>query len=344
MAGTKSSTKSVRRRKRTDAHDALFYGMFSIPKHAASALRDVLPKSVVERIRWDKLRKRSDTFVDPKLTKRYSDVLFEVEIDHETALIYVLYEHKSKSEMWTLLQLLEYMVRIWQEHVRSLGGKRSKLLPIILPVVLHHGKTGWTAPRRFTEYFGKVQRALRPYLVDFGIFLDDVSIVAPDKLVTRPLTPEVKLILLALALGRTPDRFFAELEKHPHLVQEVHQGVEETVVFSMLIVYLEAAGQIPQEVTVKALRSTLKMNIAERILNAERYLKERAEDRVRREGKREGKLEASQNLVSKLLVQRFGSLPAEAMHRMQTASQTELEEMALRVLSATTLDDVLVKT
>ena len=278
MAKTKSGTSQVRPSRQDSPHDALFYGAFSMPKHAASALKTILTKALCRRIRWDKLRKTPDTFVNPKLTKRYSDVLYEVEIDDEDAFIYILYEHKSTSERWTLLQLLDYMVRIWQDYLRKRDedSRGSCRLPVILPVVLHHGETGWTAPRRFNEYFGRTSSSVRKHVVNFEVLLDDVGADPPDKLVKRELTPELKLILLALLLGRTPARFFAELEKRPELLADVRRGPEEGVVFSMVIVYLERAGRMPQEDVIMALQDVLKLDPAEQIIFAREYLAARA--------------------------------------------------------------------
>jgi len=57
----------------------------------------------------------------------------------------VLFEHKSGPEGLTAFQLLRYMVRIWEDFVKGHPG--AKLLPAIVPVVVHHGEGGWTAAR-----------------------------------------------------------------------------------------------------------------------------------------------------------------------------------------------------
>ena len=119
MARTKTKANKVRQSEQVSSHDGLFHRTFSVPRHAASQLRNLLPPALVAKIKWDTLRKRSDKFVDAQLTNRFSDVLFEVEINGQDALIYVLFEHKSAPEKWTLLQLLEYMVRIWRAYLRD---------------------------------------------------------------------------------------------------------------------------------------------------------------------------------------------------------------------------------
>ena len=48
-------------------------------------------------------------------------------------------------------RLLQYMMRIW-EDLRRREPERSQL-PAILPVVLHHSSTGWTAATELLDLF-----------------------------------------------------------------------------------------------------------------------------------------------------------------------------------------------
>jgi len=274
------------------------------------------------------------------LTKRYSDVLFEVQIDDEAAFIYVLYEHKSKPEKWTLLQVLDNMVRAWRTFLRERGKTPTDRLPVILPVILHHGNGGWTAARRFSEYFGKVQKALLPYLVDFGILLDDVGKVHPDELLRRPLTAEAKLVLLCLLLGRTPQRFFVELPKWHATLREVWCRHDENELgFSVMIVYMNKVGHVPEEETVMALQQTLKLSPADQVYFADKVLRERA----MRKGEIKGKIEGKQELILTQLAERFGPLPARVRATVKKATSAELERMGLRILRAATVEEVLGK-
>jgi hypothetical protein len=54
-----------------------------------------------------------------------------------------------------------------------------------------------------------------------------------------------------------------------------------------------------------------------------------------------GKLEGERNLLLRQLGQRYGVLPASVTKRISSASGKALEAMSLRVLTASTLDDVL---
>jgi len=344
MARTKHSAQGARRLKRRSPHDALFQVTFSAPQHAASELKTLLSSEIASRIKWDKLRKIPNTFVDAKLTHRFTDILFEVEIDEQRALIYVLFEHKSQPDRWTLLQILEYEVRIWRDYLQN--NPRIRQLPLILPVVVHHGPSGWTAAREFMDYFRHVPDDLQQHVPNFSILLDDVGKVSPAKLLARPLTPEAKLVLLCLLLGQTPELFLQELREHPAALKGTWNAVcatENPIVIRAIIVYMEDVGGVPEQETVKVMQDILKLSPAERILFADKVIAYRAERRGEERGRLEGKIEGKIETLSRLLEQRFGSLQATSRERLQEASAEELDAMTLRVLTATTLDDVLGK-
>ena len=105
-------------------HDALLKSVFSIPVHAQSLLRDQLPEKIVKLLADKPPKIVGDSFVNENLRQSQADLLMEVEMaSDEPGLVYVLVEHKSYSDGEAALQMLSYMVRIWQRHVN--GGKRK---------------------------------------------------------------------------------------------------------------------------------------------------------------------------------------------------------------------------
>jgi hypothetical protein len=67
----------------------------------------------------------------------------------------------------------------------------------------------------------------------------------------------------------------------------------------------------------------------------------RGEARGKLEGKIEGKLEGKREALLLLLRQRFADLPAAAVSRINKASATDLDTWFNRVLSASSIEDVL---
>ena len=60
----------------------------------------------------------------------------------------------------------------------------------------------------------------------------------------------------------------------------------------------------------------------------------------REEGRKEGRLEGEAVLLRRLLLRRFGAVPAWAEARLDAATTEQLEAWGDRVLDTTTLDEV----
>jgi predicted transposase/invertase (TIGR01784 family) len=130
-------------------HEATFRRTFGQSEHAAPLLRAVVPPALATAIDWSTLSLEPGSFVDPELRQRHSDLLFSVRRRGRRVLLYVLVEHKSSSERDTVLQLWRNLGAIWQTIWRQ--RPRPRHLPPIVPLVVHHGKRRWTAPRDLVE-------------------------------------------------------------------------------------------------------------------------------------------------------------------------------------------------
>ena len=120
-------------------HDKFFKEAFSRPEVARDFLTQQLPSAVLAQIDLDTLELQKDTFVDSELAEHFSDMLYRVQTRAETAVyIYLLLEHKSYPDPFIALQLLRYLVRIWEQDLRE----KRKQLRLVLPLVVYHGKSG----------------------------------------------------------------------------------------------------------------------------------------------------------------------------------------------------------
>jgi hypothetical protein len=334
------------------AHDALFYKTFSNPEHAAAELKHILDPTLVARIDWDTLRPLSIKFVDAKLKGKYADVLYSVRLGGRETLIHFLLEHKSESDTWTLLQLLEYKARIWRNYIEDPVNKWKTRLPVIIAVVLHHSARGWTGAVRFRQLFDVADEdvgLLAPYMLDFGIMMDDISKMSGEALAQRPITPEGRLVLFALRFGRTPAKFMTELPKIVPVLLTVRSRPHGALVIAGFIVYLKTVGKVREEEVRMALQEAVGNSIAEEILfGAERRYEKGVHDAELRgertgelRGELQGELKGQRKVLKRQFGQRFGVLPPEVIARIDTASAEALDAMDLRVLTAATLEEAL---
>jgi predicted transposase YdaD len=100
-----------------NSHDKLFKSALADPADAVMELRAVLPPALASQLDFSTLTPLPGTFVDEAMRGSQADLLFSVRRANDELLLYVLMEHKSEVDRWTLLQLLRYMVRIWEQYV-----------------------------------------------------------------------------------------------------------------------------------------------------------------------------------------------------------------------------------
>jgi predicted transposase/invertase (TIGR01784 family) len=317
----------------TAPHDALFKATFSQVERAAEELRHVLPPELLARVDLASLSLESGSFVDEALRERHTDLLFSLRLDGRDARIYLLFEHQSGPDPWMPLRLLRYMLRIWESCVA--GG--ATLLPVVIPVVLHHGSAGWRAPTRFEALFDLPPEAaeLTPH---FRFLLDDLGIQSEAALFGRAASACTRLVLTALQQARS-DRDLAELLRSwRKLIHELLRAPDGRRALELVFRYLfevrgaaefDAAGATIHEIDTGTESEETMQTIAQ-------MLESRGMERGRQEGRQEGRRE----FFLGLLERDFGELPAHARERVMASDDAELARWSGRLREATSLDDI----
>ena len=166
-------------------HDALFRALVASPARAGALLRGYLPEPVAGLLDPDTPPEAMEgSFVDEDAASTQCDALFRVRLrtGHD-ARIYVLLEHKSHVDAGTPLQILKYMVGIWQREIAD--GTAKEGLPPIIPLVFYHGRGRWTVPRSVAETIAAPE-GLVPFLKDFAYILHDLGEIEPLRLSQAP--------------------------------------------------------------------------------------------------------------------------------------------------------------
>lgn len=100
----------------------------------------------------------------------------------------------------------------------------AKVLPIIVPVVVHHSETGWSAAVALEELFD-VDRSTRDELgaalPRLTFLLDDLAAETDEALHARAMTAFARLTLWALRDARKPGEFERKLPRWGDLMREM---------------------------------------------------------------------------------------------------------------------------
>ena len=242
------------------------------------------------------LKPMKGTFVPSELRESLTDLLFEAVLPRvlkgtPRLFVYLLFEHKSAPDASTVLQLLGYLTKIWEPY----RIRRAARLPHILPIIVYQGRTRWSVPQSFDEYFSQtsalgVDPQFRPLLLDLGRIREEL--LARQSAVTRSA-----LAAMRFAANHTLPRL------HAALIAEVVESSSPAVTdyFRGLVTYLleistpEVEGAILKAVGTPAAREVI-VTIADKLRN-EGTLADRREVLIRLIEKKFGLTEEERSLI-----------------------------------------------
>jgi hypothetical protein len=239
----------------------------------------------------------------------------------------VLFEHQSTVEPLMLFRLLAYMVRIWETHLRS--EPEATRLPAIIPVVLHHSRSGWTAKVAFEELLdvdATVLAEIAPYVPSFRCVLDDIGEESEETLRSRAMSALGRLVLWCLKYSRSPEQLVAQFGRWGELMRQVAQAPNGTAALGRIFRYMWAVNE---RLGIEELRQLAAREVGKDV----EEVMVTTVDRLLAEGRSKGQRE----MLLKLLNQRFGTLPEDAVARVNAAGPAELEAWFDRGLTASTL-------
>ncbi len=153
-----------------NSHDKFFKNLFSRKKEVKEFIIKTLPKELVKNINLKTLKLDNSEYVDEQLKSSYSDVVYNCLYGENTKIkISILFEHKSYPEKYPHLQLLRYMLNLWQTQIKQ----KQDLTPVI-PIIFYHGQQKWNK-KTFEDYFYNIDNELRRFIPEFDYQLIDPS-------------------------------------------------------------------------------------------------------------------------------------------------------------------------
>jgi hypothetical protein len=210
-------------------------------------------------------------------------------------------------------RLLRYMVRVWERWLRD--HPEAKTLPIVLPVLLHHGEGRWKTTPEFASMLDadpELLEAVRPYQPMFQFVLDDLAALSLEALAARALHALGRLVQLAFWSSRSMDRLESAAPLMGAIAGTLVRDARTRALLTQLYAYLWRAA--PPEVAADDIRSIL-LRVAgpqgaEDVVNAAEQLIE--------QGRAEGRAEGVRAAIATALSAR--SLPLSELGRARLAA------------------------
>ena len=272
-------------------HNNFFHFALSQLPNARSLIETQLDAPALAVSDLENLKLEDGSFVDADLREKFSDLLFSAPLAKnrdangaEETLIYFLFEHKSQSDALTAFQLLSYLIRIWEKRLRE----GLELCPIV-PLVVYHGESGWSAARSMQELV-MGPKELAEYQVDFRFQLMDLNALKDHEIGGNPILKST-LRLLKYSRSRHLIEILGEILRLIVQLLPGHQGEEWVKVIGVYVM------SVNKNISESEYKQTLKSvfptqfepgSLADRLLTQGR---EEGREVGLEEGREEGRVE-----------------------------------------------------
>jgi predicted transposase/invertase (TIGR01784 family) len=330
----KRPTENFNMSELRNPHDRFFRETFSRPEVARDFITEYLPSEVVDVLNLESFELDKDSFVDEELREHFSDLLYRVrQLNGDEANVYLLLEHKSSPETLVALQLLRYMVRIW-ERARQ---ENTKKLPPIIPIVVYHGREKWQVSENFTGLFEGTE-ALRPYWPNFRYELQDLNQVDEENIRGNLLLRATLLTLMRSFDPTLPDRL-TDIFQYVARLSDRNMAIE---FLQVVVIYVSVvAKDITTEQVSNAIDAAFKDD-GGAIMGG--FVEELIEQ-GKQEGLQEGQQQGLRNAILDLLLLRFDAASASISDRIGKITNLEtlrqLNRQAATVETLTAFEEYL---
>jgi len=232
-------------------HDRLFKLLLSDPQNLKDFIRLFLPKSLVKHLDLNSLKPiPPEKMVLSKRKRKILDFVVEVKLKSQKnpIHIYLLFEHKSKPDKYTFVQIIHYIAALWEENVR----KGEKLIPVVA-IIFYHGRGKWDFPFRFGEYFD-VPEEIKKYLIDFEYILFNTEEVGDEELLRKIELANILVLGIYLLKNAWRGKEFIKegLKAFAEAVKEFEERHE--VYFQEFLMYIIEVGRVKEEEVEEMIR------------------------------------------------------------------------------------------
>ncbi len=224
-------------------HNNFFINYFSNTDNLKELIKFLLPEELRKKLDFNSLDIIKDSFVNTDLKEYYSDLIANCKLNGKDIYVYILFEHKSSPEKYIELQLLKYMLSLWEKDIE--GG--LELRPII-PIVFYHGQSEWKV-FSIEGYVSRVDDKLIDYVPKFRYILGDIGRIEDEKVIDSVI--ESKAVQSAILLMK--HIFDGEVDLEGALreifynVKELFKTKEGVEIIKTFLIYLFNSTEVKPE-------------------------------------------------------------------------------------------------
>ncbi|MCM1387561.1 MAG: Rpn family recombination-promoting nuclease/putative transposase [Bacillus sp. (in: Bacteria)] len=182
-------------------HDSGSKIIFGNAELCSQFLRNYMDMPILKNVKAEDIEDVSERYLPMFTEERNSDTVKRVKISEKDTLFFIsLIEHKTKVDYNISMQLLRYMVYIWEDYEKEAEKNHKGITktkdfkyPPIVPIVYYEGTQRWSAARNFKDriFF---DRAFEPFTPKFFYKLVQLNEYSVRELVEK--NDELSLVML----------------------------------------------------------------------------------------------------------------------------------------------------
>ncbi|NLK53055.1 MAG: Rpn family recombination-promoting nuclease/putative transposase [Syntrophomonadaceae bacterium] len=321
-------------------HDKFFKKTFGDVAVAKDFLNNYLPQKIMGIIDIETLEPQKDSYIDEELKEGFSDLLFRANINNREGYLYLLFEHKSYPSRDVAFQLLKYTVRVWDTRIGETGQ-----LPIIIPLVVYHGKEGWNIKPTLGEMilgYDELPQDIRALVPNYQYLLFDLSRFTDEEIKGAVITRITVMIMRDIQRKGISAIWEIVLEAVA-LLQELEDKETGLEYFEILMRYVFSARpdftKDDLYELVKKIETTYPEG-SEKVMTLAQAFREEGMERGIEVGLEKGETKALARTVIKFLVRRFDFVPEDLKQGISKLDAPTLDVILDRVLDFENLDEV----
>lgn len=272
-------------------------------------LRDYADMEILRNIRPEDIEDVSERYVPLYSTERDSDTVKKVNIARyvhtegggnlpELPLYIVsLVEHKTKVEYNVAMQVLRYVIHIWEDYEKEMEKKYPHIsarkdfrYPPILPIVYYEGRGKWTAPVDLAdrilckELMGDYLPHFKYQLVGLHEYTNEELLARGDEISLAMLINKIRCVEDMEAFICLPDeKVEGILKDTPEYLLDIMESLLRALLYSMNLEEEET------ETAVSKIKEKKMGRLFEDVTFDFQAEKKKAREEARREGLEEGR-------------------------------------------------------
>jgi len=273
--------------------------IFGDPILCAQFLDGYVDVPMLKNVRPEDIEDVSNRYVHMFTEERNSDVVKRIQVKDEKGqempfYLISLIEHKNQIDYNVTMQILRYMVYIWEEYEKEMEKKQAGIsktkgfrYPPVLPIIFYDGIRNWTAATQLSERI-ILSDTLLKYIPDFDCILVQLKDYSNAELMKRK--NELSIVMLIEKMQSAEDFKILEEEVDSAYMQEAVEHSPEYLldIMSQVVEVLLAKHNIPQEEIDDFAGQIKERKMAELFANFKAYDVQAARAKAMAEGHAEG--------------------------------------------------------